>query len=172
MVNRMKKGQLKIQQMAFVVMAIFLFFILVALFFVGWQYRSVQGSFEELQTEQAISFLKIVSDMPELNCDARESLCLDEDKVRAMSSGNLGKSYEGFWPVASIKVYKVYPAFSESGVVKCPLPDCNYYEVYDSGQGGIEEFSTYVSLCRPEKNGGFFYEDCEIAKLLVGVKNG
>jgi hypothetical protein len=166
------KGQLKIQQMAFVVMGIFLFFILVALFFVGWQYRSVQGSFEELQTEQAISFLKVVADMPELNCDARESLCLDEDKVRAMSSGNLGKTYEGFWPVASIKVYKIYPAFVEEGTIECPLPDCNYYDIYNSGQSGLKEFSTYVSLCRPEKYKEYVYENCEIAKLLVGVKDG
>jgi len=72
-----------------------------------------------------------------------------------------------FWPVASVKVYLVYPAFDE--VKKCPGFNCNYYEIYDSGQSNVKEYSSYVSICKNMKELGG-EPRCEIGKLVVGVK--
>jgi hypothetical protein len=163
----MVRAQFKIQQMAFMILAVFLFFILVGLFFVGWQFKDVKGDFERLQREQAISSLETVANMPEFNCDSRTSLCLDEDKLLVMS-GNLSRSYSEFWPVASINIYKVYPRFNET--VKCPNAGCNYYEIYDSGQTNVKEFSSYVSICKKIRESGYVYDKCDIGKMLVGVK--
>jgi hypothetical protein len=154
---------MKIQQMAFMIVAVFFFFILVGLFFLGWQYKSLRGSYESLEAEQAISAMNSIIDLTELNCEADRSLCLDEDKLQVMVRK---QSYSEIWPVASIKVYKVYPKFDS--VVKCPSSDCNYYEIYDSGQENLKSVSTYVSLCKKKSEQGYVYDDCEIAKIVVG----
>ena len=157
---------MEIQQMAFMILAVFLFFILVGLFFLGIQFRDIKKNVAQLQTEQAISSLKVIADMPELSYNSRESLSLDEDKLTIMS-GTLGSHYSEFWPVASVKVYKIYPKFNE--LVKCPALDCNYFEVYDNGQESVKTYSTYVSVCKKIKETGYVYDRCEVGKLVVGV---
>jgi len=159
-----KKSQMKIQQMAFMIIAVFFFFILVGLFFIGWQYKDVMSSYEKLQKEQAISSMAVISDMAELNCGSQESYCLDEDKLIVMGR----KNFQAIWPVESVEVYKIYPEFSEE--IACPSIDCNYWKVYDSGRKNTEKHSTFVSICRKIKEKDFIYEKCEIGKLLVGVR--
>ena len=162
----MVKAQMKIQQMAFMIMAVFFFFILVGLFFLGIQFRGVGDSAQQLQKEQVLSSLEVIADMPELNYNSRLSMTLDEDKLRIMS-GNFSEAYRNFWPVDSIKVYKIYP--KPESFVKCPALNCNYFDVYDSGQKNIQEYSTYVSICKRVREMGSSYDKCEIGKLVLGV---
>jgi len=157
--SRANRSQLKIQQMAFMIVAVFFFFALAGLFVLSYYSRSLKGSVEQLQKDQAISSLQTLTDMPELSCGY---LCLDVDKLIVMS----GEDYEPMWPVASIKVYKVYPAFESE--IECPGQDCNYYDVYDSGQGDLKEYSSFVSVCQKVRIGAV-YEQCDIGKLVVGV---
>ena len=159
------RGQMKIQQMAVMIVAVFFFFVLVGLFFLGIMFKDVKGSAGDLQRAQAISSLSVIADMPELNYDSSWSMSLDEDKLRIMS-GDFGRNYDLFWPVASVGVYKVYPRFDE--IRKCPGADCNYYEIYDNGQKGVSTVSAYVAIC--EKVRGMADGRCEIGKLVVGVK--
>ena len=167
-VNKFIKGQMKIQQMSFMIMAVFFFFVLVGLFFLQIQFKDVKSGAAQLQKEQAISSLKVIADMPELNYDSRESMTVDEDKLKIMSE-NFGLDYDLFWPVASVGVYKIYPAFDE--IKKCPELGCNYYEIYNNGQKNIKTYSTYVSICRKMKEYGSVYDRCEVGKLVVGVRN-
>lgn len=162
---RRSSGQMKIQQMAFMIVGVLFFFILVGLFFLGWQYKDLRESFENLQEEQAIASLEVIANMPEFNCESGESLCLDEDKLRVLSDSSV---YDDFWPVESIRVYKVFPSFDS--VVECPDLECNYYEIYDSGQRNVREYSSYVSICQTNSEQGYVYEDCEIGKLVVGAR--
>jgi len=157
---RPKRSQFQIQQMAFMIVAIVIFFVLVGLFFLMYQSASLKGSFAQLQRDKAISALSILSNMPEITCG---DLCVDVDKVESI----LNKDYSGFWNVASVKIYKV--SSSSESVVKCPAPNCNYWEIYDSEQKNIKEFSSYVSLCRMQLKQGSIYEKCDIGKLVVGV---
>jgi len=159
---------MKIMQMAFMIVAVLFFFVLVGLFFLTIQFKDVKSSATQLQQEQAISSLSVISDMPELNYDSSESFTLDEDKLRVMS-GNFSGIYDDFWPVASVSVYKLWPASTE--LKECPGgPDCNYYNIYDSGQKNKRTYSTYVSICKKVKESGFVYDKCSIGKLEVGVK--
>lgn len=162
-----KKAQMKIQQMTFMILAVFLLFVFVGLFFINWQFKDVKKSYEELTKDEAISSLGVISNMPELNCDSTRRLCIDEDKLLIMSS-DFGKDYESFWSVSSIKVYKIYPAFD--AIVRCPAKNCNYFEVFNNEQKDSREFSTYVDLCKKLSENDFIYERCEIAKLAVGMK--
>ena len=160
------KGQMKIQQMAFMIVAVFFFFILVGLFFLGIQFSKINSSAAQLEKEQAISSLSVIADMPEFNFDSSESFTLDEDKLKILS-GNFSSGYEELWPVASIEVYKVYPSSGE--VVDCPGVGCNYYKIFDNGQSNIKKYSTFVSVCNKINEGGV-YDVCDIGKLVVGVR--
>jgi len=161
------KGQMKIMQMSFMIVAVFFFFILVGLFFLGIAFKDVKSGAEQLQREQAISSLEVIAGMNELAYDSGDPMSVDEDKLRIMS-GKIGMNYEEFLPVASLEFYKVYPAFDK--VVKCPGVGCNYYEIYNSGQKNIEKFSSYVSICQRVKEFGSVYDRCDIGKIVVGVK--
>jgi len=159
---------MKIMQMAFMIVAVFFFFVLVGLFFIGIKFKDVESSAAQLHRDQAISSLSVIADMPELNYDSSESFTLDEDKLRVMSS-NFSGVYDDFWPVASIAAYKLWPVASKQ--IKCPgSPDCNYYELYNNEQNNSKTYSTYVSICRKIKKDGFVYDNCGIGKLVVGVK--
>jgi len=157
---------MKIQQMAFMIMAVFFFFVLVGLFFLGIQFRGVGESAQQLQEEQTLSSLVVIADMSELNYNSGWSMALDEDKLRVMS-GNFSEAYRVFWSVASIKVYKVYP--KPKSFVKCPAVNCNYFDVFDSGQNNVQEYSTYVSICKKVREEGYTYDKCEAGKLVLGV---
>lgn len=162
-----KKGQMKIQQMAFMVIALFIFFLIAGLFFLNFQLRNLKSDATILNKETAISSLEVIASMPELSCDSRRSLCLDEDKLKILSEG-AGSTIKDLWPVESVEVYKVYPSFSS--VIECPATDCNYYNIYKSVQTNTTKYSTYVSLCKKLKSSGYVFEYCEIAKLIVGMK--
>ncbi len=166
MVNT-NKGQMKIMQMSFMIIGVFFFFILVGLFVLGVMFKDIRGGAEDLSREQAISSLEIISAMPEFSYEARESMTIDEDKLQVMSGG-FGVKYGEFWPIASLEVYKVYPAFDKT--IKCPSANCNYYDVYNSGQNNVEKFSSYVSICKRVKEFGSVYDKCEVGKIVVGMK--
>lgn len=163
----MVKAQMQIQQMSFMIIAVFIFFALVGLFFVRVQMANLGDSASKLSKEQAISSLSVIADMPELNYDSSETMTLDEDKLRIMASG-LAAEYESFWPVASIEVYKIYPSFNE--IIKCPGANCNYYNLYDNNQTNTKKYSGFISICSKQKELGSVYDKCEVAKLVVGTK--
>jgi len=162
-----KKAQMEIQQMVFMIIAVFIFFTLVGVFFLTIQMSQLRGDAAKLQKEQTISSIKTIADMPELNFDSSESMTIDEDKAIVMS-GSLGEDYADFWPVASIDLYKVYPEFEKP--IKCPAPNCNYYQIYDNGQTNKQQYAAFVSICSKQKESGSVYKRCDIGKLVVGVK--
>jgi hypothetical protein len=158
---------MKIQQMAFMIVAVFFFFVLVGLFFLGIAFKDVKGNAAQLQKEQAISSLKVIADMPELNFGSGKSMTVDEDKLKVMV-GDFGLAYDLFWPVASVGVYKFNSASGE--IEKCPGVGCNYYELYDNGQSDVKTYSAFISVCNRLKEESSVYDKCEIGKLVVGVR--
>jgi len=161
------RGQMKIQQMAFMILALFLFFTLVGLFFLRIEFGDLEKSSRELEKDSTISSLEVISNMPELNCDSRKRLCLDKDKLDIMSS-EFGSDYELFWPASSVKIYIVYP--EQKSLIECPRANCNYFNIFDNGQTNKQEYSIYVSICEKTKKEGYVYDNCDIGKLVVGVK--
>lgn len=156
------RAQMKIQQMAFMIVALFFFFALVGLGFIAYTLKANQGNYEDLQKEEALKFVQSLADMPELSCGSGFS-CIDEDKIYALSEI---RDYD-IWPVSSIKVYKIYPLFSQK--INCPAPNCNYYEIFNSKQTNVREYGTYVPICKKIRE-NYVFTKCEIGKLVVGVK--
>jgi len=162
-----KRGQMKIMQMMFMIVAVFFFFVLVGLFFLGVAFKDVRASAQDLEKKQAISSLEVIAGMGEFSFDSRESMMLDEDKLAVMSGG-FGNQYVEFLPVNSLRVYKVYPVFGEEK--KCPGVGCNYYEIVDSGGRDALTYSSFVSICRRIREFGSVYDRCEIGKIVVGTR--
>jgi len=166
MVNIRKKADMKIQQMTFMILFVFIFFSFAGLFFVSIQQGKLNENFNALQRESAIASVETIANMPELNCDSSRTLCLDEDKI--VTFATISKSYKNFWPVASIKVRKVFPKNVKD--IKCPAVNCSYYEIYNSNQTNIIEYGTFVSICKAVRNEGVVQEICELGRLDLGVK--
>jgi hypothetical protein len=166
MVN--KKADMQIQQMAFMLLFTFIFFAMVGLFLVMFYSKDAKFNYEVQQINLAISSLETIANMPELSCTSQRSFCLDKDKLLVFASN--AARYKDFWPVAYIKVRKVYPIPQEQ--IRCPSADCTYYEIYDSHeQDSVIGRDTFVSICeKVARPSGAIEEICEIGKLDVGVK--
>ena len=166
MVNINKFADIKIMQMTFMILFVFIFFTFAGLFFLSIQSGKIAEDFNNLQRESAISSVETIANMPELNCDSSRTMCLDEDKVITFTT--ISKSYKNFWPVASIKVRKVFPMNVKN--IRCPAANCSYYEVYNSNQTDVIEYGSFVSICKAVRNEGVVQEICELGRLDVGVK--
>jgi hypothetical protein len=165
MVDR-KRADVRIQQMSFMILFVFIFFSVAALFFLSIHTRGIKENFADLQRETAIASISTISNMPELNCDSSRTLCLDEDKLYVFASHS--SDYEEFWPVASIKVRKVFPKQREE--IQCPSSNCSFYKIYVSTEKNIQEYGTFVNICKKTNDQGYIQEECGIGRLEVGIK--
>lgn len=164
-----KKGQYQIQQMAFMILAIFFFFVLVGLFFMGWQVMNLRSGHARLQEQKALSALKVIADSSEFNCDSSEDWCIDKDKLTAFSEN--AELYRDYWSVASVELLIVHPPRRENmgsndEPVLCPDLGCDYYVLYDSGQKNRKLYSAYVSVCEDVDRS---HRICELGRLMLGV---
>jgi len=164
MINKI--ADMKIMQMTFMILFVFIFFTFAVLFFVATQSGKINENFNVLQKESAIASIETIANMPELNCDSSRTMCIDEDKIVVF--GSISNSYRNFWPVASIRVRKLFPKSAKD--IKCPAANCTYYEIYNSNQTNYKSEGTFVSICKIVRNEGVAQEICELGRLDVGVK--
>jgi hypothetical protein len=163
-----KRGQIKIQQMAFVLVAVFIFFSLVALFFFAINLSGLKDRAEDLREKETIETVRKLAASPEFaftsegDCD----FCVDFDKILMLKDR---KTYEGFWKnIAFLEVRKIYPS---EGEIECALnnyPDCNKIQVINLENTGVRAHGAFVSLCRYDEkiNSG----RCEIGKIIMGFE--
>jgi len=177
---KQRRAQLKIQQMAFMLMAVTLFFVLVGLFVLVIQLSSLKGSVTKLEEENAMLLVTKIANSPEFSCGeafgGNKINCIDSDKVMMLKQ-NMGK-YEGvsnnpeetFWGIATnIEIRKIYPTDTEIICDTGNYPNCNIIKL---GLGEMSaEYSNFVSLCRKESLGGEVYDKCELAKVMISYKD-
>ena len=163
-----KKGQFKIQQMTFMIAAVFLFFVIAGLFVVNIQFRNLRRQAQTLAENQAVLIAQNLAESPEFRCNiGLGSYCIDSDKLLFLMNR---PAYKDFWPVAYIKVMKIYP--SETSQIKCTIqnyPNCNYYEVFNSGETDTTSTASYIALCRQEKSDKV-ENVCELGKIIIGYR--
>jgi hypothetical protein len=158
-----KKSQLKIQQMSFMIMAVFLFFILAGLFYLAIQSKGLRNEATLAGKNQAIELAKVLAGSAEFSCG---DYCIDADRLMVLAKKT---QYIGFWKVNSIKVRKVFNETKEVRCTEANYPNCNTVTVYDSGKQGSSVYS-YVAWCWREKLGGYPEKRCEMAKFIVGYE--
>lgn len=167
----MKKAQLKIQQMVFMLLAVTLFFVLVGILFLSLRLSSLKESATELEEKNAVELVARIANSPEFSCDKAfgktRTNCVDADKVMMLKK-NIDK-YEDFWGKdTNIEIIKIYP----KGNVICTqekYPDCNLINL-QSRKINIE-YSNFISLCRNDVYDSESYDRCELAKIMVSYKD-
>lgn len=168
-----RKAQLKIQQMAFMLIAITLFFVLVGLFVLKIKISNLSNSVNVLEEKNALLLVTKLANSPEFSCGEAfrnpKTNCIDSDKVMMLK--NKETKYQGFWNTENIEIRKIYPIFEKD--VECNIanyPNCNIIKIHE-GVISIEH-SNFVSLCRKEfsEEGNRVEDKCELAKLIVGYK--
>ena len=164
-----KKSQLKIQEMAFMIVAVILFFILVGLFAVSILYKNLQESATQINEEKTLSAIQYLAGSAEFSCTGSKVNCIDEDKLLVMLNR---KAYSDFWSFSSLKVIK-QSGFdkSEASMKKCNIqnyPDCDLFVVQDKKILNERTTSSFVALCREKYENNYNYDKCEIAKLVAG----
>ncbi|MBS3085750.1 hypothetical protein J4225_03640 [Candidatus Pacearchaeota archaeon] len=170
-----KKAQLKIQQMAFMLIAVTLFFALAGLFALGIGLSSLKRSATTLAENDAMLLITKLANSPEFSCGQAfegESNCIDFDKILALK--NHINDYRGFWKVTEISLRILYPKH-EGADIECNQGNvniCNIIYIYSRNVDAKEgEKSNFVALCRKENFEGQVYDKCEIAKLIVSYEN-
>ena len=167
----LKKAQLEIQEMAFMLLAVFLFFVLVGMFVLTIVYSNLNQDAARIAEERTLSAVVSLADSPELSCIAAKSNCIDGDKLITMIRK---ESYQDFWPFSSLKVIKSSGfGKNEEELIKCNFanyPDCDLFVVYDKNVENERAIGSYVAFCRKEYENGYTFDKCELAKIIGGTE--
>lgn len=163
---------MKIQQTAFMLLAVTLFFALVGLAFVSFQLSGIKESAADLEEKNARLLVSKLANSPEFSCGeafgTAGASCVDLDKVMKLKENEA--TYSGFWGVSEINVRKIYPKMTEEVICTPAIyPNCNLIQIRAGGRGGTF-VPNYVSLCRKASEEGRLYDKCELGLLMVSYE--
>jgi len=148
---RSKKGDVRMQEMAFVLLAIVLLAAIVFVFSIRLQSSKIMQVSESLNQQRALSLRDKIASLPELKC-ARMP-CIDEDRAEMMQNYKLDDLFYG---LSGAKIIKIYPSGGE-------------IVLYKSGRPMNMSYSTFVNLCQQKLLGSTFGYDCGLAMLEVST---
>ena len=167
-VNQDKTGQMKIQQMAFMLLAVFLFFVLIGMMILSFKFSNLKEEAAILEEKNALLLVSKLSNSPEFSCGeafgTTKVNCIDMDKVFVLKQ-YIG-DYANFWGVENIEIRKIYPSLA--GEFVCDnenYPDCNIIRLISDTPTGVG-ISNFVALCRIEEGNPI----CDLGKIIVSYE--
>ena len=155
------KGQLKIQQMAFMLMAVFLFFLLAGVFYLAMQTQEYKKQATSANREYALSLANMIVNSPEFTCG---DSCIDADRVMVLRNNSV---YRNFWNVKTLEIRIIG---NESKDIPCSsgnYPNCNYIKIY-GGEG--TSISTFISVCFRQNNNDYIDYKCKLGRIILGYE--
>ncbi len=165
-VNYSKKGQMKIQQMAFVLVALMIFFGMVALFYFSIRIANLGQDAQRLSEEQAKETVRKMGSAPEFIYSVSDCAgCIDMDKVFFLKGR---KDYKNFWSLDYLQIEKLDSTYNG----ECNggnYPNCKTISIINSTSDFGSVVSSFAALCYWNKdNGG--YTKCELGRISVSGK--
>lgn len=160
-------GQMKIQQTAFMLIAVTIFLVLAGMFVLIIKFSGLKESAGLLEEKEAMLLVTKLANSPEFSCGesfgTAKTNCIDFDKAFALKK-NVG-NYENFWGVSGIEIRKIYPENSKE-CTDLNYPECGFLKVLPETKGTAQ--SNFVTICKKEylEDSGN-YDKCEIGRLLV-----
>lgn len=152
------RAQMKIQQMAFMLVALVVFFSLVALVYFSISLSNLQGDAQQLKEDEAKEIVRKLAGSPELaftsssDCDS----CIDLDKALMLSEAQL---YEDFWNLDYLMIEKVYPPDRDVECTRFNYPDCSTITIFRKTPDIGVAPRAFVALARwDETTGKYKYE--------------
>jgi hypothetical protein len=171
-----RKAQIKIQQMAFMLIAVTLFFVLVGLLVFSIAMSNLKGEAETLQEKNSMLLVSKVANSPEFSCGyafgSGRINCIDEDKVIVLKKfiERNPTDYKNFWGKdINIEIRTIFPKPEKE--IFCDqenYPDCNVINLRNKNI--TAEYSNFVALCRKDIKNQQPYDRCELAKIMVEYK--
>jgi len=162
-----KKAQLKIQQMAFMLMAITIFFILAGMFALSIKYSDVKKDAEVLREKNSMLLVSKIANSPEFSCGlvfgGDKVDCVDADKAMVLRENAI--KYKDFWGVENIQI-KIINSDQEKLCTLQNYPDCNTIQILNNQTKGVP-VSNFVSLCRKDSFERESYDKCDVARVTV-----
>ena len=160
-----KQGQMKIQQMAFMLLAVTLFFVLVGIFFLVVRFSSLKESATELEAQNAQLLVSKIANSPEFSCgnvfDQKGTNCIDADKMMMLIANK--EKYKDFWgDLANIEARIIFPGAETTICTLNNYPNCNSIRLYSDELEGYY-LSNFISLCRKD-NGK---DKCNVGRLML-----
>lgn len=161
------KGQLKIQQMAFVLVATMIFFSMVFLFYTVVRYSFLEGEVEDLRSQEVLESIRQISTTSEFSWTREDcSSCIDMDKVLMLKER---ESYKGFWKgVPLLQIERVYPKYEAQECTTQNYPECNVISIIEEEKNLVAR-SSFVSLCRYEPIENYY--KCELGKVRMAYES-
>lgn len=167
-----RKGQMKIQQMSFMLIALFILFVLIGIAVISVKVSNLNRTATELGEQNALKLVSKLSNSPEFSCGNsygnQKTDCIDLDKVRGLKS-NIN-NYDNFWGVSNIEVRIIYPVPDEE--IECTAgnyPDCNWLNLREDASQGVG-VSNFVSVCHKESKENSVVNVCELGKIIVSYE--
>jgi hypothetical protein len=157
-----KKSQLKIQQTAFMLIFLTIFFSMLGILFASFWFSSLKQNVNILNENKAIILSQYLYQSTEFACSDSSSYCIDSDKLLFFNK----TKYQSLFPVTYIKISKVTLQEEQ----KCTLgnyPECNLFE-FEFKESDKTCHSSFVALCRQESNEQGPYKHCDLARFCVG----
>lgn len=157
------RGQMKIQQMAFVLIALVLFLVLAGLFVLTISSSSLRQKAELQREAQALEQVRKLATSPEFSFTSSGDCesCIDLDKVFALKER---ASYKGFWKLPLIKIIKTGEDLVECSELN--YPNCGAITLANQTQNVVAPRGAFVALCR-HTNKGY---SCEMGKIIAGFE--
>ena len=152
------KGQLKIQEMAFVLVALVIFFAIAGLFYFSVRYASLKEDVESLRGQETLETVRKIAGTAEFSWSIEDcSSCVDFDKILTLKNRT---SYKGFWKnIAFLQIQRIFPTFNG---VECTLlnyPNCDKVTLVQENER-LRGYGYFVALCRYDELGR--YNKCSI----------
>ena len=170
---RYSKAQLKIQEMAFVIVAIIIFFFIAGIFLLNLWGSGLKKDVETQRIEKASEIALKIADSPELGWASSSGICencVDLDKAMALKERiAIGSDYKNFWgtDIGAIRIQLIHPR-KTGECTKYNYPECKTITLFNRTED-FQYVGSYVALCRQdEKKGGYFR--CELGKIEVSAK--
>lgn len=149
--------------MAFVLVAIMIFFAIVALFYISVRSASLKGDVNVLREDEARESVKKISGSPEFAWSITDcASCVDLDKIMVLKNRT---SYQGFFDFPFLQIEKIYPK-SEGECTKQNYPDCGTITLIK--EKNYIAHSAFVALCRYD---AVFGSKCELGKINIGFRS-
>lgn len=159
-----KKAQFKIQQTAFMIIAVMLFFILAGMFYLAIYVQSLAQEANALRERRAIVNAEMFAESPEMTCGAS---CIDSDRMMVLKNAS---AFKEFWPYARVEIRRIYPPGLGRECTFANYPKCDTYTLMDKRIENVREFSNFVALCRRESTVSGVVRKCELGKIVLGVE--
>lgn len=164
-----RKAQMKIQQMSFLLVAVFLFFALLGMILLSAYSKQIKKDALDLQEQNAQLLVSKIANSPEFSCGLaygsdKQTNCIDADKIMILKENII--KYKDFWGLSNIEIIKLYPTSINRECTLQNYPNCRSINLMGNSTSSGDA-SNFVSLCRKERYNGEIINKCELAKLIV-----